>query len=166
MLLDLALVLLLLLLHCHSCKLQLVLAFLKLCLALNESALVLLFLLARGSKSGRHFISIALNALFLSLLTPLSLKFFLLEFRCFLLELHVHGRPLLLQLLLLLLVALFLDAVLLCQLTEFDLIKGHVPIDGLHIFHLLLHGVVGDEKSLWAAFFNALKPILLNQLPG
>ena len=82
------------------------------------------------------------------------------------LELHIHGRPLLLQLLLLLLVPLFLDAVLLCQLTELYLIKSHVPVDDLHIFHLLLHGVVGDDQSLWAAFLDAFKPILLDQLPG
>ena len=166
MLLDLALVLLLFLLHCHSCKLELVLTLLELSLTLNERTLVLLLLLTQVSKSSLHFILLALNSLFLGLLAPLGLKFLLLKLRCFLLELNVHGCSLLLKLLLLLLIALFLNSVLLGQLSEFDLIEGHVPVDGLHILHLLLHGIVGDNKGLRAALLDALETILLDQLPG
>ena len=142
------------------------LTLLELSLTLNERTLVLLLLLTQVSKSSLHFILLALNSLFFGLLAPLGLKFLLLKLRCFLLELNVHGCSLLLKLLLLLLIALFLNSVLLGQLSEFDLIEGHVPVDGLHILHLLLHGVVGDNKGLRAALLDALETILLDQLPG
>ena len=61
-------------------------------------------------------------------------------------DLLIHCRTLLLKLLLLLFFALFCYAVLLGQLAELDLVKGHVPVDLLLIFKFLITGVVSNYK--------------------
>ena len=61
-------------------------------------------------------------------------------------DLLIHGGTLLLKLLLLLFFSLFCYAVLLGQLAELDLVKGHVPVNLLLIFKFFVTGVISHHK--------------------
>ena len=81
-------------------------------------------------------------------------------------DLLIHCRTLLLKLLLLLFFALFCYAVLLGQLAELDLVKGHVPVNLLLIFKFLITGVISNDKCSYVVLVDALKALLLNEGPG
>mmetsp|Transcript_14845 Transcript_14845/g.18586 ORF Transcript_14845/g.18586 Transcript_14845/m.18586 type:complete len:238 (-) Transcript_14845:1810-2523(-) len=154
------------LLHGHSGEFEFMLAQFKLLLALDQGAGVCLLLLAELLQARLHVMLLTLYTLFLSLLATLSLLLFLLKPCSFFAKFLVHSSALILQLLLLLLIAFFLNALLLGKLAEFDLVKGHVPVDGLRVLHLFLQRVVADHQGLWTPLFHTLKPILLDEGPG
>lgn len=135
-------------------------------MAIDQSPRILLLLLLQLLQPALHLVLFALNSLPFSLLPRLSILFLLLVLSLRFHDLLVHGRPLLLEQLLLLLFALPSDAVLLCKLTELDFIEGHIPVDGLLILLLLFSRVVCNCKRLRSAFFDALETVLLDQLPG
>lgn len=166
LLFDLALVLKLLLLHGNACQLKLVLAQSKLLLALYKCPRITLFLLLELVKLGFHLLFLALDSLFLLLLVKLRLSLLLLVLQLGMLHLLEHGCLLLLKLFLLLLVTFLVDPLLLLELAELHLVKGHVPINGLLVLHFLLCRVVCHDESLKTVFIDAIEAILLHKLPS
>lgn len=90
----------------------------------------------------------------LGLALGLLILFFLLDHTLFQ-KLALPG-----ELLLLLLVTFFRDALLLDELSELYLIEGLVPVDGLLILELFLRSVVGHDKRLRLGYVDTLEAIL------
>lgn len=154
------------LLHSLASQLKLVLSLKQHLLPGIQGLCINLRLLAEVLKLGLHLQFFALNTLLFLLLLELGCLLLFLELLARLLhELNVF-RLLALKFFLLVLVALFLDALLGGHLTEFKLIECHVPVDALVVLVLLLPRIVAYTQTLRVIGHIILKALLLNQLPG